>query len=208
MRSHDVRRLVVDIFFSIFILKLHCDIAPRTCENFIRHCNSVSPHMLVVECVLGERAWVHPSFSSPFFVSCLPQGYYKNTVFHRSIKHFMVQVREEVLFHCGGPQSAEIDAKMHSYPRPGLYRFRFRAAIPPERARVASPHFRAESPLLTSSSRSCRIKVRRLKKLAFQPASFLVGETSNFSQTLPPCPIFFVCRSRHLEYGKLGPEHK
>ena len=40
-------------------VELHCDIAPRTCENFI---------------ALAES------------------GYYKGTVFHRSIKNFMIQV--------------------------------------------------------------------------------------------------------------------
>ena len=41
-------------------LELHCDLAPRTCENFIALADS---------------------------------GYYKDTVFHRSIKNFMIQVR-------------------------------------------------------------------------------------------------------------------
>ena len=40
-------------------LELHCDIAPRTCENFL---------------ALAES------------------GYYKDTIFHRSIKNFMLQV--------------------------------------------------------------------------------------------------------------------
>jgi len=40
-------------------LELHCDLAPRTCENFF---------------VLSEG------------------GYYANTIFHRSIKNFMIQV--------------------------------------------------------------------------------------------------------------------
>ena len=40
-------------------LELHCDLAPRTCENFF---------------VLSEG------------------GYYTNTIFHRSIKNFMIQV--------------------------------------------------------------------------------------------------------------------
>lgn len=40
-------------------LELHCDLAPRTCENFF---------------VLSEG------------------GYYTDTVFHRSIKNFMIQV--------------------------------------------------------------------------------------------------------------------
>uniref|UniRef100_A0A0V0G9W3 Putative cyclophilin type peptidyl-prolyl cis-trans isomerase n=1 Tax=Triatoma dimidiata TaxID=72491 RepID=A0A0V0G9W3_TRIDM len=39
-------------------LELHCDIVPKTCENFLK---------------LGL------------------QGYYDNTIFHRSIKHFMIQ---------------------------------------------------------------------------------------------------------------------
>ena len=41
-------------------LELHCDIAPRACENFM---------------ILAET------------------GYYSGTVFHRSIKNFMIQVR-------------------------------------------------------------------------------------------------------------------
>jgi len=41
-------------------LELHCDIAPRTCENFL---------------VLAES------------------GYYQDTIFHRCIKSFMIQVR-------------------------------------------------------------------------------------------------------------------
>ena len=40
-------------------LELHCDLAPRTCENFF---------------VLSEG------------------GYYTDTIFHRSIKNFMIQV--------------------------------------------------------------------------------------------------------------------
>ena len=40
-------------------LELHCDIAPRTCENFL---------------VLAEG------------------GYYTDTLFHRSIRSFMIQV--------------------------------------------------------------------------------------------------------------------
>ncbi len=40
-------------------LELHCDLAPRTCENFF---------------ILSEG------------------GYYANTIFHRSIKNFMIQV--------------------------------------------------------------------------------------------------------------------
>ena len=40
-------------------LELHCDLAPRTCENFIALAHS---------------------------------GYYKDTIFHRSIKNFMIQV--------------------------------------------------------------------------------------------------------------------
>uniref|UniRef100_A0A0B7A8V7 RING-type E3 ubiquitin transferase n=1 Tax=Arion vulgaris TaxID=1028688 RepID=A0A0B7A8V7_9EUPU len=39
-------------------LELHCDMVPKTCENFLKHCLS---------------------------------GYYKNTVFHRSIRNFMIQ---------------------------------------------------------------------------------------------------------------------
>ncbi|MCL7038441.1 hypothetical protein MKW94_001078 [Papaver nudicaule] len=39
-------------------IELHCDIAPRACENFITHCES---------------------------------GYYNGTVFHRSIRNFMIQ---------------------------------------------------------------------------------------------------------------------
>ncbi|XP_033116993.1 RING-type E3 ubiquitin-protein ligase PPIL2-like [Anneissia japonica] len=39
-------------------LELHCDMVPKTCENFMKHCQS---------------------------------GYYNNTVFHRSIKNFMIQ---------------------------------------------------------------------------------------------------------------------
>ena len=42
-------------------LELHCDIVPRTCENFI---------------ALAES------------------GYYNDTVFHRSIRNFMIQVRQ------------------------------------------------------------------------------------------------------------------
>jgi peptidyl-prolyl cis-trans isomerase-like protein 2 len=41
-------------------LELHCDMAPRTCENFF---------------VLAEG------------------GYYNDTIFHRSIRSFMIQVR-------------------------------------------------------------------------------------------------------------------
>lgn len=44
-------------------LELHCDIAPRTCENFIALADS---------------------------------GYYKDTIFHRSIKNFMVQVQHHL----------------------------------------------------------------------------------------------------------------
>jgi peptidyl-prolyl cis-trans isomerase-like protein 2 len=40
-------------------IELHCDIAPRTTENFLYLCE---------------------------------MGYYKDTVFHRSIKNFMIQV--------------------------------------------------------------------------------------------------------------------
>jgi peptidyl-prolyl cis-trans isomerase-like protein 2 len=40
-------------------IELHCDIAPRTTENFIYLCE---------------------------------MGYYNDTVFHRSIKNFMIQV--------------------------------------------------------------------------------------------------------------------
>ena len=40
-------------------LELHCDMAPRTCENFL---------------VLAEG------------------GYYTDTIFHRSIRSFMIQV--------------------------------------------------------------------------------------------------------------------
>ncbi|KXJ21246.1 RING-type E3 ubiquitin-protein ligase PPIL2 isoform X2 [Exaiptasia diaphana] len=39
-------------------LELHCDMVPKTCENFIKLCS---------------------------------RGYYDNTIFHRSIKHFMIQ---------------------------------------------------------------------------------------------------------------------
>lgn len=42
-------------------LELHCDIAPRACENFL---------------VLLES------------------GYYNNTIFHRSIRNFMIQVQQ------------------------------------------------------------------------------------------------------------------
>lgn len=41
-------------------MELHCDIVPRTCENFLALCD---------------------------------MGYYANTLFHRSIRNFMVQVR-------------------------------------------------------------------------------------------------------------------
>lgn len=41
-------------------MELHCDIVPRTCENFLALCD---------------------------------MGYYTNTLFHRSIRNFMVQVR-------------------------------------------------------------------------------------------------------------------
>lgn len=41
-------------------LELHCDLAPRTCENFF---------------ILSEG------------------GYYTDTIFHRSIKNFMIQVQ-------------------------------------------------------------------------------------------------------------------
>lgn len=41
-------------------VELHCDIVPRTCENFLALCE---------------------------------MGYYSNTIFHRSIKNFMIQVR-------------------------------------------------------------------------------------------------------------------
>ena len=44
-------------------LELHCNIAPRACENFL---------------ILAES------------------GYYSNTVFHRSIKNFMIQVHESL----------------------------------------------------------------------------------------------------------------
>lgn len=39
-------------------LELHCDMVPKTCENFLKHCLN---------------------------------GYYKNTIFHRSIRNFMIQ---------------------------------------------------------------------------------------------------------------------
>eukprot|EP00056_Hartaetosiga_gracilis_P005770 m.88742 g.88742 ORF g.88742 m.88742 type:complete len:540 (+) comp12273_c4_seq7:44-1663(+) len=39
-------------------IELHCDIAPKTCENFIKHAYS---------------------------------GYYKNTIFHRNIRNFVIQ---------------------------------------------------------------------------------------------------------------------
>lgn len=39
-------------------LELYCDMVPKTCENFLKHCAS---------------------------------GYYKNTIFHRSIRNFMIQ---------------------------------------------------------------------------------------------------------------------
>lgn len=39
-------------------LELHCDMVPKTCENFLKHCLN---------------------------------GYYNNTVFHRSIRNFMIQ---------------------------------------------------------------------------------------------------------------------
>ena len=45
--------------FGDLNLELHCDMAPRTCENFL---------------VLSES------------------GYYQDTVFHRCIKNFMIQV--------------------------------------------------------------------------------------------------------------------
>lgn len=41
-------------------IELHCDLVPRTCENFIGLCE---------------------------------MGYYNDTIFHRSIKNFMIQVR-------------------------------------------------------------------------------------------------------------------
>ncbi len=44
-------------------LELHCDIAPRACENFM---------------ILADS------------------GYYTGTVFHRSIKNFMIQVLLDV----------------------------------------------------------------------------------------------------------------
>lgn len=40
-------------------IELHCDLAPRTCENFLGLCE---------------------------------MGYYNDTIFHRSIKNFMIQV--------------------------------------------------------------------------------------------------------------------
>lgn len=43
---------------GVLNLELRCDRVPKTCDNFIRHCNA---------------------------------GYYDGTVFHRSIKHFMIQ---------------------------------------------------------------------------------------------------------------------
>lgn len=39
-------------------IRLHCDLAPLTCENFLIHCE---------------------------------KGYYNGTIFHRSIRHFMIQ---------------------------------------------------------------------------------------------------------------------
>jgi cyclophilin family peptidyl-prolyl cis-trans isomerase len=40
-------------------VELHCDLVPRTCENFLGLCE---------------------------------MGYYNDTIFHRSIKNFMIQV--------------------------------------------------------------------------------------------------------------------
>ena len=57
-------------------LELHCDIAPRACENFM---------------ILADS------------------GYYTGTVFHRSIKNFMIQV----LF-CGGSRRPQL-ARLRSY---------------------------------------------------------------------------------------------
>ena len=45
-------------------IELHCDLAPRTCENFIALADS---------------------------------GYYNKTIFHRSIKNFMIQVCDPAL---------------------------------------------------------------------------------------------------------------
>jgi peptidyl-prolyl cis-trans isomerase-like protein 2 len=47
-------------------LELHCELAPRTCENFIALCG---------------------------------MGYYDDTIFHRCIRNFMIQVRRD---RCGG----------------------------------------------------------------------------------------------------------
>lgn len=43
-------------------LELHCEIVPKTCENFMRHCKD---------------------------------GYYNGTIFHRSIKNFMVRPKSQ-----------------------------------------------------------------------------------------------------------------
>jgi peptidyl-prolyl cis-trans isomerase-like protein 2 len=43
---------------GVLNLELRCDRVPKTCDNFVRHCNA---------------------------------GYYDGTIFHRSIKHFMIQ---------------------------------------------------------------------------------------------------------------------
>lgn len=52
-------RLVTN--FGTLNLELHCDIVPKTCENFLKHCQT---------------------------------GYYDNTKFHRSIRNFMVNIKQ------------------------------------------------------------------------------------------------------------------
>ena len=66
-------------------LELHCDMCPRTCENFLTHCQ---------------------------------QGYYDKTVFHRSIRKFMIQGGDptgtgrggESIY--GGPFKDELDSRL------------------------------------------------------------------------------------------------
>ena len=76
-------------------LELHCDICPRTCENFMALAEG-GAQMLVLPCCSGRREGggltpARPLCRSVFPVLCHSAGYYGNTLFHRSIKNFLIQ---------------------------------------------------------------------------------------------------------------------
>lgn len=96
-------------------IELYCDLVPRTCENFIRHCDN---------------------------------GYYDGTIFHRSIKNFMVSSISWLEFGCFWDFRVNLDLF--------LFFFRFKGVIQRKLDVAANPFGTTNSK--TKFFRNCHIR--------------------------------------------------